>query len=295
MNDNWFSSPPAGLASEGFAAHVLPTAGALAEYCRGLVAVEVAPSPDVMLDIVPHDSFVLSLQMARGRDPFSRGVERGGLAHFCGFREEALNYRPGGDCLTFFALLTPQGAIAASAGQALDDKSPVRRPLAALMDRAPLVQLEDRIARQADAPAMLGAFGSWLEEMLVPRRTLPWQARRAARIASRMMSEPSRTVQSVADEEGVNRRQLERDFRRWLDTSPKHAGAVARVQAVARMAASGVPLAHTAASLGFTDQPHMNRAVKQVTGISPLGLARTARTALSAAFRRVTGGGVVYL
>jgi transcriptional regulator GlxA family with amidase domain len=93
----------------------------------------------------------------------------------------------------------------------------------------------------------------------------------------------------------VSRRQLERDFGQWIGTSPRHLAQVARVQAVSRKAQTGGSLAGIAADVGFADQAHMTRVVRQLTGLTPQRLRRPGRTPIAAAFRRVTGGGTVYL
>jgi transcriptional regulator GlxA family with amidase domain len=93
----------------------------------------------------------------------------------------------------------------------------------------------------------------------------------------------------------VSRRQLERDFRRWVGTTPRHLAQVARVQHVSRMARTGASLAHIAADAGFADQAHMSRVVREMTGLTPLHFVRSQRTPLATGFRHATGGGTVYL
>lgn len=282
---------------DGFDSQIILCQGPIAPYCKALLAVDVAPNPAEDLTVIPHDSFVLSLQFALGDEPLARGVERGLLPHVCGLREAAYTYRPGGGCRSFFALLTPDGVLALTAGGALPSVASAhpRQPLAPLLPRQRLVALEDSLARQPDRGIQLELFGAWLEGTLGGRIHLPWQARRAARIAASMNDAPAAKIEALADGEGVSRRQLERDFRHWLGSSPKHASQLARVQSVARLGLRGVPMAEIAHRLGFVDQAHMNRTVKKITGVSPVALARSARSGLSSPFRLATGGGVVYL
>ncbi len=56
-----------------------------------------------------------------------------------------------------------------------------------------------------------------------------------------------------------------------------------------------VSLAHAAAEMGFADQSHMNRVVRQLTGLTPRAIVRSRSSSISAAFRAATGGGMVYL
>jgi len=77
--------------------------------------------------------------------------------------------------------------------------------------------------------------------------------------------------------------------------SPRHLAQVAKVQAVSRKAQTGASLADIAADVGFADQAHMSRVVRQLTGMTPLRFTRTRQSPMAAAFRRATGGGTVYL
>lgn len=283
---------------DGFDSQIIVCDGPIAAYCKALLAVDVKPNPPVDLTVIPHDSFVLSLQFALGDEPFARVNEHGLLPQVCGLRDETHTYRPGGGCRSFFALLTPEGVVALTAGQQLPPApTPAnpKQPLAALLPRLRLVALEDMLARESDRGAQLELFGAWVEDTLAARIHLPWQARRVARIAATVFDTPPLKIEALAAGEGVSRRQLERDFRHWLGSSPKHASQLARVQSVARLGLRGMAMAEIAHRLGFVDQAHMNRTVKKLAGVSPVALARSARNGLSSPFRLATDGGVVFL
>jgi transcriptional regulator GlxA family with amidase domain len=111
----------------------------------------------------------------------------------------------------------------------------------------------------------------------------------------RLCVEPSTEVDSLAGEQCVSRRQLERDFDRWLGASPRHLARIARLQGVARELDAGTSLAQVAANQGFADQPHMNRVVRQLTGLTPRELARAPASPVGTVFREATGGRRVYL
>jgi AraC-like DNA-binding protein len=70
---------------------------------------------------------------------------------------------------------------------------------------------------------------------------------------------------------------------------------VARVQAVSRRVQAGAPLADIAADVGFADQAHMSRVVKQLTGLTPRHFAGQRPCPIAGTFRRATQGGTVYL
>ena len=110
-----------------------------------------------------------------------------------------------------------------------------------------------------------------------------------------MYTEKMPHIETLADEQHVSRRQLERDFCQWIGTSPRHLAQVARVQAVSRKAQSGSSFADIAHDVGFADQAHMSRVVRELTGLTPRRFTHTRTTGLAGAFRQATGGGTVYL
>jgi AraC-like DNA-binding protein len=268
--------------------------GPLGRFCKALLVVDVAAGP-LPLTVLPHDSVVLSLQVAAGSDPFARATERGMLPHLCTWRSAPHSYVACGGCRSFFALLTPEGAIALSSGQALPRSVQPRRPLATLVDRTALVVLEDAIAMERDPVRQLAAFATWLEKRVEAGVRLPSQAVRAARIASRIFAGSTSSVRQLAAQEGISPRQMERDFDRWFDAAPKHASMVARVQAAARLSLHGHSLADIAHQLDFVDQSHLNRVIRKLFGASPSTLASRAPNALGRAFRHAAGGGLVYV
>lgn len=278
-----------------FHGRTLPCEGPLARACSALVAVDLREGPHQPQTVLPHGAVLLSVSLSAGPDPFAHAAERGLLPHLCRWRTESHRYTPRGGRRSFFALLTPEGAITLTRGQGLPSEPQPRQPLAVLMDRAPLVALEDALARTDDPLAQLHRFGSWLEDRLAAPARLPRQAMRAARIATELLAAPVPNVERLAAAEGLSRRQLERDFRRSFAVSPKRACQIARGQAAARLGFHGMRPADVAHELGFTDQSHLNRVTRQIFGVSPPVLARPARSAMGAAFRAATGGGLVYL
>ncbi len=64
-------------------------------------------------------------------------------------------------------------------------------------------------------------------------------------------------------------RELQRACRRWLGLSPKAFLRIERASAVRRGIRAGAPLADVAAELGFSDQAHLTREVRQLLGVTP--------------------------
>lgn len=79
-------------------------------------------------------------------------------------------------------------------------------------------------------------------------------------------------VSLVADEVGWSRRHLNGQFRAEFGIGPKEAARVIRFDRARRIISSGrSTLAEVAAVCGYTDQSHLNRDFKLLTGTSPTG------------------------
>jgi AraC-like DNA-binding protein len=272
-----------------------PVPARLSRYVSALMAVEAAPVQGLKLSIVPHETLLLSIQLGRGRDGLDQKAESGLHTCLTGIRDHAGTFQAPGDCFNVFALLTPLGAMHLVKGQCLADAPRIRAPLAALTDRASMQRLESDVAAAPTLADKADVFGRWLEACLDQRGAIAAGALRSARAAMALCRDPAMPPDELAARECITRRQLERDFRRWLNTSPRHLTQVSRLQAVARHAQSGMGLSAVAAEAGFADQPHMTRVVRQLTGLTPQSFVRSLQTPLSAAFRHATQGGVVYL
>jgi AraC-like DNA-binding protein len=276
-------------------ARSMPIPGSLAPYVNSLMALELGVTGPLPLAVAPHESLVLSVQLGRGRDGLETKGIPGELTHLTGIRQWTGNFIGAGDCITLFALLTPLGAVQLLDGQPLASQPRIRARVDALLDRRLTLALEDQIAQATTLDDKLNALGAWLEQRAVAQRRVTAAALRAGRAAMRVCAEPLLAIATLAAEQHVSRRQLERDFGRYLGTTPRHLARVARLQAVSRRAQAGAGLAAIAADTGFADQAHMSRVVQQLTGLTPRHFVRERRAPVAAAFRRATSGGTVYL
>lgn len=290
------SEPISRVPGSAVRAHHLPVPDSLRPIVSALVGVEMDVSGPTPLAIAPHESLVLSLQFARGRcDPIGPKADLGLGTSLTGIRQWTGSFVGAGDCVTLFALLTPVGAVQLLDSRRLDQSPRIRAPLAHLLDEGVTRPLESRIALVHGLPDKLRAFGHWLESRAAAWRQQDRTAMRAARAAMRVLMHPLEPVDRLADEQHVSRRQLERDLERWVGVSPHHLAQVARVQGVARDVYAGASLADAAAGQGFTDQPHMNRVVRKLTGLTPRQFVRSRMSPFGEAFRAATGGATVYL
>lgn len=285
-----------GLIDTGTNVRALPVSGALRPYVRALMATEIACSGPLPMAVAPHESIMLSVQLGRAADSIEQKGAHGHNTSLTGIREWTGAFNGAGNCVTLFALLTPLGVVQLLDSQPLDRVPRIRAPVAGLLDQRVTRKLESGIALAPTLEARLLTFASWLEERATAARKLDRTALRAGRAAMRLCQQPRLPIETLADEQAVSRRQLERDFGRWIGTSPRHLAQVARLQAVSRRAqAHGVSLADIAADVGFADQAHMTRVVRQLTGLTPQRFVRARQSPLAQTFRQATGGGTVYL
>jgi AraC-like DNA-binding protein len=286
---------PLAEANAGIRSRTIAVGGVLQPLVSALLAVEIDATGPLPLAIVPHEALMLSVQFGRAADCIEQKGEHGHNTHLTGIRQWPGAFTGAGNCVSLFALLTPLGAVQLLESQPLETMPRIRARVADLLDARLTRTLESEIALADSLDAKLLAFAAWLERRALAQRRLTTAALRAGRAAMRVCAEPRLGIEVLADEQHVSRRQIERDFNRWLGTSPRHLAQVARVQAVSRKAQGGAALADVAADVGFADQPHMSRVVRQLTGLTPQRFARTRRSAMAAAFRYATGGGTVYL
>jgi AraC-like DNA-binding protein len=279
----------------GIETHFVTVPAALRPYLNVLMVAEVGAFAQP-LSIAPHDSLMLSVQLGRGSDCVIEAKgEHGDNTCLTGIRQWTGSFVPAGHCVTLFALLTPLGSVQVLDSQPLESVPRIRARVAHLLDRSLTRRLESDIALARTLHAKLAAFAAWVEARATARRRIAPAALRAARAAMRVCAEPATSIERLADDVHVSRRQLERDFAHWIGTSPRHLAQVSRLQAVSRGAQAGASLADIAADVGFADQAHMTRVVRQLTGLTPRNFVRSARTPLAAAFRAASGGGTVYL
>lgn len=129
--------------------------------------------------------------------------------------------------------------------------------------------LAARLPVSALAHARVGALVDWLRRRLADaappdRRIVHATARLAA----------GARVEAVAAELAVSRQYLARAFARDVGVTPKQLARIARMQrAAAALANHGDP-ARIAAALGYVDQSHLSRDLRELAGATPATVAR---------------------
>jgi AraC-like DNA-binding protein len=135
-------------------------------------------------------------------------------------------------------------------------------------------ELGERVAAARDDAARVAL----LDRELVDARPRAADARVRRAVARIFASPHDARIARLARELGLGERQLERAFDERVGVGPKALARVARLQAVARVAAGADPIdwARTAAEHGFADQAHLAREVRSLACVTPSELAREA-------------------
>jgi AraC-like DNA-binding protein len=98
------------------------------------------------------------------------------------------------------------------------------------------------------------------------------------RRAAALLEEPGARVERVADELAVSERQLQRRFREFVGYGPKTLQRILRFQrllgALELSRAQTGGLGRIAATIGYSDQAHLTREARDLSGHSPVSLER---------------------
>jgi AraC-like DNA-binding protein len=146
-------------------------------------------------------------------------------------------------------------------------------PLAAIdtADAAALRRRLPQLLEPAEAGSTIAAaLAAWFLAAEPPDRLI--------RAAVRLLDAPAASVAEVAHAVGYSERELRRRFRDAVGYGPKTLQRVLRFQRVlaglAPRDGSADTLAGLAASAGYSDQAHMTRETRELSGLTPLELAR---------------------
>lgn len=268
--------------------------GRLADHAPGLAWLrKAAPSPH-RHTALPSDLFVVTVYcddgLLCGQAEEGRDLE----VVVSALRTRPAEFRSTGDGELAVALLTPLGLLQAFRTP-LEGLTDCRLPLAYFCGWNEQRRLRDTLSATATPEDRLQHLSAWIERRIADTRHLAGPPRRVAEAAMTLYAargEPMAT-QEVADRLAVGRRQLERDFRRWLGVSPGNYTRLVRFQRAAASVLEGRELMHVAADHGYADQPHMTRAFRETAGVTPGEIAAWGREAGGAALGRALAGRVL--
>jgi AraC-like DNA-binding protein len=139
-------------------------------------------------------------------------------------------------------------------------------PAAALRRRLPVLAEPDEVGSHIQS-----ALTAWLSGAGAPDNVL--------RAAIRLLDAPGASVAAIGRVVGYSERELRRRFRESVGYGPKTLQRVLRFQRVlAALEPRGEPagsLARLAVSAGYSDQAHMTRETRELSGLTPLELAHS--------------------
>ena len=165
-----------------------------------------------------------------------------------------------------------------------------------MFNRSTIKRLFDGLTDQSTLDGKIDSSLAWFETLMFDRQPAYGRELTIAETAAHMHRLDGADVANAAWRTGLSRRQLEREFRDRLGTSPKHYSTVARVQKVARLAWHGENLAGISAALEFADQSHMTNVVRDMTGMTPAALLRRAANSdFARAMRPHWGGRITHV
>jgi AraC-like DNA-binding protein len=143
----------------------------------------------------------------------------------------------------------------------------------AVAEGAPALALDEAMSRAVLALAELAS------KSVQGATREPVAVRRARDAIHERLCEPVRLVE-LAALAGVSCSSLLRAFTRELGMSPHAYLTSLRVARAQSLIEAGVPLAETAAEVGFVDQSHLNRHFRRMLGTTPARFARGGRASL---------------
>ena len=124
---------------------------------------------------------------------------------------------------------------------------------------------------RGDAAAVLERLGRYCAELL-ERYAWPTWLGEVLLVAQRRFGDVS--VLELARHVGVSERTLHRGFLDWVGGSPKQLLRALRIREAVRRTEGTAALAEIAAELGFADQAHLSREMRELWGTTPARLRR---------------------
>jgi AraC-like DNA-binding protein len=144
-------------------------------------------------------------------------------------------------------------------------------PLDALLDRAEVSRLSERISTAGTHPARVAILDAFLRARMTEIDPIAVAAARAI-----VAAHGSLRIADLATTLRITQDPLEKRFRRAIGTSPKHFASLARVlYAIELGKGGGGSWTRVALEAGYFDQPHFNREFRAVTGEAPVTFFRT--------------------
>lgn len=170
------------------------------------------------------------------------------------------------DGTTFVGLRFAPGTAPAILGHPAHVLRDQRVPVEALWSTGVSHRLHDELDAAADPRPVLERIAQARVAASGSTSTL------IAAIAAAMRAD--RPVAEVADEVGLSERQMRRRSLDAFGYGPKTLARILRLQRALELLRAGEPAASTAARAGYSDQPHLSRDARRLTGVPLSRLVR---------------------
>jgi AraC-like DNA-binding protein len=176
----------------------------------------------------------------------------------------ALGYGP-----VVMALLTPE-AVLRLFGTPMAGLTDRRLPLDRICPSTERRRLHDAVMGASHPGARMAALVEWITARLHARDHASAGEARAAKATAALLGGAWRLgMATLSDSLAVTRRQLEREFGKWLGVSPGGYGRLVRFQQAIADIADGAPIVDAAVEGGYSDQSHLTRVVRELAGVTP--------------------------
>ncbi|MFD5244314.1 helix-turn-helix domain-containing protein [Amycolatopsis sp. NPDC058340] len=187
-----------------------------------------------------------------------------------GLRDRPLRVEQAGASRGIVVSLTPLGSYALF-GIPLRE---LTNSVVAASELLPAEALTERLAEAADWPERFRLLDEYLAAKLARGPALAASVRHAW---DRLSAGPVR-VDALADEIGWSRQHLNARFREQIGLNPRTAGRIARLNRVLALVSrsSSLPWAEIAHVGGYSDQAHLVREFRALTGYSPTEVGKPA-------------------
>jgi AraC-like DNA-binding protein len=174
-----------------------------------------------------------------------------------------------------FGVRFAPGAAAAFIDACAHELTDGQAPLPELT-RAAAFGLAERVAEADSHPRRARIVADFLEDRRARLRPIDRRVRRAATLLREASGRLA--IATLARGIGLGERQLERLFRDHVGSRPKHFARVIRMQAALALLEQRTDYrASRALYAGFSDEPHLVREFRELTGTTPLQLFRERR------------------
>lgn len=191
-------------------------------------------------------------------------LQRAGIT---GVQREVRWFRGQTDTRSVLVMLRPAGAWALF-GVPLDELADAHIGLADMLSATQVCEVDEQMAAGANGMAINRIVQSFLGASLRQRGQAVHPAVVAA--TSRLMRLDGHvSIESLAGQLGIGRRQLERLFRLQVGVSPREFAALTRFEWSAQQLRAGRPSAALAREAGYADQAHFIRHFVKRTGQTP--------------------------